>query len=487
MSQVYGAWLRTKQSYKDDEICEIGFEIVNICINNKKDDVSELDKRLKSISFTNLFRRIKEAIDFTFEAIKSVGSFKGNARKINYLHGQRQILSMVGFVFREMYDIENLENKKSTWKDVQKKLSQNLLHHYVYDIIDGYWAEGSDKPYMAIKEKKYNIVISKNAWSSLLNSYFENSLQRMDTKDRVSNPTPADKVILNCIYLDLFTAKDQLGDGNFDIEHLATKKLMQTHLKNTDSNGLPISSIANQCYLPELPNRAKHEKTIYQKYGNNAKLIGMIEQKYSFTQKEDLEWIDLPFEKEDKEELKAEFESFLRKRFDVMVKKFLNSLEIVPILDWDVVLRTKNSAVVDMIYPRNETNVAGVYDLNDMETDLTWAAINKVIIDETEISVTTWKALLNVVCKIAYEKDKTKFEEIVLKNIIHKSDSTLNPNCKDPIITNKKELVQKAIPIEGSIYYTEGCISGIRARFYSKQVAELFGFIERTKIVVRDR
>ena len=82
----------------------------------------------------------------------------------------------------------------------------------------------------------------------------------------------------------MFTAKDQLGDGNFDIEHLATKKLMQTHLKNTDSNGLPISSIANQCYLPELPNRAKHEKTIYQKYGNNAKLIGMIEQKYSFTQ-----------------------------------------------------------------------------------------------------------------------------------------------------------------------------------------------------------
>ena len=489
LSKTYGDWLRTKSHYKDDEICEIGFEIVNICLNNRKEDVADLDKRLEKISFTNLFRRIKEAIDFTFEAVKTVSAFKGNSRKINYLHGQRQILSMVGFVFREMYSLENLEKKRDTWKDSQKKLSQNLLHHYVYDIINGYWAEGSEKPYMAIREKKYNIELSKNAWHSLLNSYFESSLQKLDTQYKVGAPTPADKVILNCIYLDLFTAKDQLGNGNFDIEHLATKKLMQSHLKNTGMTGLPIASIGNQCYLPELPNRSKREKTIYQKYGENATIIEMIENKYSFTKKEDLEWIELPFENldTDKRELKMEYENFLRRRFDIMLKKFLNALEIIPIVDWDNMLRTNNIVGLQMSLDKNETNVAGTYSLNNIETDLTWSAISKIIIGKEEINVTTWKSFLNTICQRAYVKNQVDFARLVSENKIHKSVSNKNPNGKDPIITNKKEWLVEPMPILGSQYYSEGCISGNRARFYACQLAEYLGFANEIKIEVRDR
>ena len=489
LSCEYGVWLKTKTEYKDDEICEIGFEIVNICLNSKKEDVADLDKKLKDISFTQLFRRIKEAIDFVINSVQPVSAFKGNKRKIKYLHGQRQVLSMIGYVFREMYDISDLDKKKDNWKTVQSKLSQNLLHHYVFDIIDKYWIEGGDKPYMAIKERKFSMEISKNAWNTLLNKYFENSLQQADTCKKVQGPTIQDQIILNCIYLDLFTAHDQLGNQNFDIEHLATKKLMQQHLKNTGLVSLPISSIANQCYLPQTGNRSKHAKTIYQQYGEDANLIANIEKKYSFTTKEDLEWIELPYEVNDQKELKADYENFLRTRFDIMLKKFLNSLNIIPIEDWEMILRSKADSSTQTINTliRNEGSVAGIYDLAQSEVDLSGAALVSVVIDGKEISLTKWKDLLNYVCFEAYTLDKTHFDLIVKTNAIHKATSKLNPEGKDPIITDNDKHVIEAKQIQGTSYYTEGCISGDRARFYSKQIADIFGFTDKIKITVRDR
>ena len=489
LSGEYGLWLKTKTKYKDDEICEIGFEIVNICLNSKKEDVADLDKKLKNISFTTLFRRIKEAINFVVKSVQPVSAFKGNKRKIKYLHGQRQVLSMIGYVFREMYDISDLDKKKDSWKAVQAKLSQNLLQHYVYDIIDKSWAAGSDQPYDAIRDRKYNIEISKNAWNSLLNNYFESSLRQADTCQEVQNPTLQDQIILNCVYLDLFTANDQLGNQNFDIEHLATKKLMQQHLRNTGLASLPISSIANQCYLPQTGNRSKHERTIYQQYGDDEKLIENIEKKYSFTTKEALEWIELPYEASDQKELQADYEHFLRTRFDIMLKKFLNSLNIVPIEDWEMILRSKADSQAQTINTliRNEGSVAGVYDLAQIDIDLSGAALVSIIDKGQEIPLKKWKNLLNYVCSKAYSLDNAHFDLIAKTNAIHKATSKLNSEGKDPIITSDDKLVIEAKQIEGTIYYTEGCISCERARFYSKQIADLFGFTGEIQIVVRDR
>lgn len=49
------------------------------------------------------------------------------------------------------------------------------------------------------------------------------------------------------------------------------------------------------------------------------------------------------------------------------------------------------------------------------------------------------------------------------------------------------KLIIEAKQIKGTIYYTEGCVSAERARFYSKQIADIFGFTDKIKIVVRDR
>ena len=133
--------------------------------------------------------------------------------------------------------------------------------------------------------------------------------------------------MLNCIYLNTFTALDQLSIDKFDIEHIAPKEQMKKLLKKTAGLGLPISCIANLCYLPEYVNRSKGSKNFYQDK-NYLKHINLteVEEKYSFTTKEDLEWMDMPFGKEDFDVLKDYYTEFLNNRFETLKKLFCQSM-----------------------------------------------------------------------------------------------------------------------------------------------------------------
>jgi hypothetical protein len=80
--------------------------------------------------------------------------------------------------------------------------------------------------------------------------------------------------------------------------------------------GLPISSIANLCYLPEYINRSKGDDTIYQdmNYFKNSNLsLVEIESKYTFTKKENLEFLSKTFQDGDFYDLKSEYIIFLNK------------------------------------------------------------------------------------------------------------------------------------------------------------------------------
>jgi len=95
------------------------------------------------------------------------------------------------------------------------------------------------------------------------------------------------------------------------------------------SDGLPISSIANLCYLPEKVNRSKGPKTFYQDV-NYKKHIDLdeVEKKYSFTKAEDLEWMEMPYNSFDAEVLKEYYMTFLNKRFKKQKEMFYDSLNI---------------------------------------------------------------------------------------------------------------------------------------------------------------
>lgn len=141
----------------------------------------------------------------------------------------------------------------------------------------------------------YAETITKEEFESSLDVWFNNVKEERAEYVKIAAPKEQELAFLSAIYLTLFTANQQTDESNYDIEHLATQKLMKTHLTRFEGQlRLPISSIGNLCLLPEYANRSKKDKTLYEDDEYLRKLdmtIEEIEERYSFTTKTDLDWI----------------------------------------------------------------------------------------------------------------------------------------------------------------------------------------------------
>lgn len=314
----------------DDTVNPIAFELVNACLNDA-DKIRILYKNLQTIDLNVLEKAIYKAIDFVNDSISVVTKFKGNSRNANKIfHSKYQILSMISTTFKEMYANGDFTHFADSWQDRKSTIAKNLVYYYVYDIITNYWSEGgTGKIHAAAKPNRYMNEISSRAWMAALDGFFERSMLRAESK-KVANPKSEEFVVLNCIYLKTFTAMDQLSIERFDVEHIAPKEQMRKLIEACKGEGLPISCIANLCYLPEYVNRSKKDKNFYQdkKYLQYVKLEE-VETKYSFTEEEDLDWMDMPYEKpEDFAVLKEYYTDYCTKRFSKIKHLFCDALGI---------------------------------------------------------------------------------------------------------------------------------------------------------------
>ncbi|MBB2481081.1 DUF262 domain-containing protein [Bacillus sp. APMAM] len=324
------SFLKFDKTSEDDVINPMAFELVNACLNETNDTIKTLYNNILTLDINQFEEKLIAIIEFVEEIIKPITRFKGNKRgSEKILHSKYQILSMISTTFKEKYDVNNNCLVRSTWKESRSLLKKNMLQHYVCDIIESEWNDGgTSKIHKAAKPNKYLNSISILRWETVLNSYFEQSNSRQESK-KIANPSKEDIVILNCIYLPLFTAMDQLSLENFDIEHIATKDQMKQKISRCKGLGLPISSIANLCYLPQTVNRSKRDKTFYQD-SNYLKYINLseIESKYSFTEEQDMEWLDLQYLVGDFEVLKDYYFAFLKRRFKKQKEVFFKAFGI---------------------------------------------------------------------------------------------------------------------------------------------------------------
>lgn len=318
------------KNLSSDTVNPLAYELVNACFNDS-DRIKTLYLNLKHIKLDELEKALYRAIEFVDSAISLVTKFKGNSRKFNkkIFHSKYQILSMISTTFKEMYANGDYTTFSSSWNEKKRIISKNLVHYYVYDILTKYWSEGgTGKIHAAAKSNRYMMEISSRAWMIALDSFFERSMLRSEKKN-IANPKSEEYVFLNCVYLNNFTALDQLSVKNFDIEHIAPKEQMRKLIDSCQGDGLPVSCIANLCYLPEYENRSKGDRNFYQdeKYLNRVKLED-IETKYSFTDKYDLEWMDIPYVNGDFSILKGYYTDYCTKRFNKIKHLFCESLGI---------------------------------------------------------------------------------------------------------------------------------------------------------------
>lgn len=332
-------------SKKITEVNSVGFNLVNACLAFRNNEIKNLNRNLREIvgndENINMFlKAIIECIKVVDKAIAITTKFKSNIREnTTPLHTEMQICSMIASVFinkymrlqlneKDLIEVRkiNLEMPNEDWKSYKEKFLKNAIVNYLIDILQISWRGSGDKKlnYIIANPNYYTKETSKEEFNSVLNLWFENVKKERNEYRRVQVPKEADKVLLNIMYSNEFTAQDQIDESKYDIEHLATKGMMKKQLERFNGElRLPISSIGNLCLLPEEYNRAKGEETIYnsQECINN---IQKIETKYSFTQKEDLEWIyDFDISKE---KLESKYNNFINKRFEIIKKKLVNIL-----------------------------------------------------------------------------------------------------------------------------------------------------------------
>ena len=316
-------FLNLDPTNRNDEVSTVSFEIVDACFNNSK-KIGDLANELQSrkINLNLLARRIEEAIKFVRDVISPICDFRGNQRdKKQFLHPKYFAISLVAFVLREMYDVDDLAVKKADWEGKKNTIAQRILHHYVFEIVQNVWHDGGvGKIYTSVKDRSFAEEITMNSWTSLLNTYFETSLMNRQLV-KIKNPTNIDKLLLNCIYADIFTVKDNCSLAYFDIEHIATKDWMKTLMRDTGTvNGLAVSHIANLCYLPASINRKKKAKTIYEDV-SLAPELKTIEEKYSFTRSTDLDFLYEVRDSKKAKMLDEKYTQYLRDRFEKQKKK----------------------------------------------------------------------------------------------------------------------------------------------------------------------
>lgn len=315
-----------------DRVNPLAFELVNACLNDSKEKIQSLYEDITALDINAFEKALIAAIEYVSDSISMVTQFKGNQRndKNRVLHTKYQIISMISFSFREMYPMENVYTVDSSWNEKKKILSKNLVHYYVYDAITDYWDAGVQaKIFKAMKSNRYMNDIPIGSWTVALDGFFEKSMGRSE-KSQVSSPKKIEYVLLNCIYMKSFTAKDQLSPDKYDVEHIATKIQMKQLIASCNGNGLPISCIANLCYLPESINRSKGGLNFYQDE-NYLKYVNLdeVEKKFSFTERKDLEWMDISYKNpEGFAKLKKNYTEFCEKRFKKLKERIFEALGI---------------------------------------------------------------------------------------------------------------------------------------------------------------
>ena len=209
------------------------------------------------------------------------------------------------------------------WEKSFGLLKKYLFKHYFYDMITSFWQLNRQTQDLtnAIRSDetlfKYKNNISKEKWNVALQEWME----RQDKAIKVPKDNRLFLNIMHRLGLDNDTSMISFfqKDGekiSTDVEHIVPKNLFNTKEKVK----LPISHIANLCYLVVKDNRAKHDKTLYE--DEATRKTYMLDKSFIefilYPEKEELEFIHYG----DKDFCKS-YKDFLDGRTKLLVERFI--------------------------------------------------------------------------------------------------------------------------------------------------------------------
>ena len=336
------------ESLENTKIDSVGFNLINCCLCNPNSNLKNMHSifkdRIGQAQACIFLEKIIECIEYIDKKIGSYNKFKGNSQKSTTpkpKHTEFQIISIIASVFINKYvhiekeddEITSIsydfssENKE--WSvHFKKQFEINVLKIYLMEILSGRWSGTGDKKMdMIIQDPLYYTRdIPEDEFRGVVSTWFARLNSERNELSKVSNPKEGELILLAALYISRFSAKMHLDDSTYDIEHLATKKLMKNRLDQYNGDlKLPISSFGNLCYLPSSVNRQKRDKTIYddKAYISKCSNLDDLENKYTFTKKEDFDFLNNSLSRF---EFKEAYFAFIQKRFNTMLNEIVKSL-----------------------------------------------------------------------------------------------------------------------------------------------------------------
>lgn len=247
---------------KKGEEESIGFNLGATCLGLGIKSLESLPKYYLKVEQDKFEKALLDSITIVNDILKPYVALRANkknsTKKITIYHTEYQIVSLIGKIFRSKYD-DNL-NIRTEWKRSQTKLKTNIPLWYLYDILRGTWRGSPDNIMKTTNGNRYEQPIARHTWEFVLDEWFEADMQRQEkTRANISDTTI---LFYKYIYTHLLTAKEELSEIEFDIEHLVPIERLKKMI--IDNKGLPMSCFANLCLLEKRLNREKGSTTIFE-------------------------------------------------------------------------------------------------------------------------------------------------------------------------------------------------------------------------------
>lgn len=353
---------KSEESWGENEIPSIGFNLINACLLQKSNDMDKLNKSIEkyvgfdSPSICSFLHNIIDCINYVDKKLSRATKFKGNKNADAVptpLHTELQIVSVIASLYVDKFvSYEINENSEVTKVKVnrncdpkwtryyKKKFDDNVLLIYANDLIGSKWkGSGDSRLYNSLFNNYYKRKITWEEFKNTIDNYFISQKAERNERTKVTNPNSADKLIINLLYSSILSAGDQVDESGFDIEHLATKEIMKERIQEYTEKenlsgefGLPISSIGNICLLPKEYNELKGGKVMYnfKEYMDSKEKrvrtfnIKQYEKLYTFTKESDFDWLIKNDEKYNSEEFAQKYDEYLNARFKKIKTKLQN-------------------------------------------------------------------------------------------------------------------------------------------------------------------
>lgn len=136
---------------------------------------------------------------------------------------------------------------------------------------------------------------------------------------------------------------------------------------------------------------------------------------------------------------------------------------------------------------RMKETSAGQYFLYD-EVKTEHTKIMFLNYQDQRIECKNWYMLFTLICKIAYDYDKERFEYLVEKNLVAKAKKSKENYDKhnfkyDPMISKRKDIFVSSMEINKTSYYCESKLSSASARVHSLNLIKQMGMDDTDFII----